>query len=263
MSSGEHVPQGSLPSPPQITPADGRLAVFCVGLGAVGTTLIAGVESIRVGSGQPIGSLSQLGTVRLGRRDEQRVTRIGDLVPLASLHQLDFCAWDPFPDDAFVAASRAGVLDQPSIERVGRLPAHDPAPPGRVRPVLRHPGARAQHAPRGDPSPAGRGDQGRHHDLHGGQGLGPGRHGLVRVDRGAAPRSRGVPQPRGLRGGARPQRPGHRPEHALRLRRPRARASPSSTARRTCPSTRRRSPGTPPSTRSPSPARTSRPARPW
>jgi len=119
MSSGEHAPQGSVPSPPQIAPADGRLAVLCVGLGAVATTLIAGVESIRSGSGQPIGSLSQLGTVRLGRRDEQRVTRIGDLVPLASLHQLDFCAWDPFPDDAFVAASRAGVLDQPSIERVG------------------------------------------------------------------------------------------------------------------------------------------------
>jgi len=93
--------------------------VLCVGLGAVATTLIAGVESIRTGSGEPIGSLSQLGTVRLGRRDEQRVTRIGDLVPLASLDQLDFCAWDPFPDDAFVAASRAGVLDQPSIERVG------------------------------------------------------------------------------------------------------------------------------------------------
>ncbi|MGO9854113.1 MAG: inositol-3-phosphate synthase, partial [Acidimicrobiales bacterium] len=119
MSSGEQVPLGSLPRPPQITPAEGRLAVLCVGLGAVGTTLIAGVESIRTGSGQPIGSLSQLGTVRLGRRDEQRITRVGDLVPLASLHELDFCAWDPFPDDAFVAASRAGVLDQPSIERVG------------------------------------------------------------------------------------------------------------------------------------------------
>src|ERR1700722_6816615 len=119
MSSGDQVPQGSLPSPHRILPADGRLAVLCVGLGAVATTLIAGAESIRGGSGQPVGSLSQLGTVRLGRRDEQRVTRIGDLVPLASLHQLDFCAWDPFPDDAFVAASRAGVLDQPSIERAG------------------------------------------------------------------------------------------------------------------------------------------------
>ncbi len=103
----------------EILPADGRLAVFCVGLGAVSTTLIAGVESIRQGSGQAVGSLSQLGTVRLGRRDEQRVTSIKDLVPLASLDQLDFCAWDPYPDDAFVAASRAGVLDQPSIERVG------------------------------------------------------------------------------------------------------------------------------------------------
>jgi myo-inositol-1-phosphate synthase len=77
------------------------------------------VESIRTGAGQPIGSLSQLGTVRLGRRDEQRVARIGDLVPLATLGQLDFCAWDPIPDDAYVAASRAGVLDQPSLERIG------------------------------------------------------------------------------------------------------------------------------------------------
>src|ERR1700728_983651 len=119
MSSSEHVPQGSLPRPPQITPADGRLAVLCAGLGAVRHTLIAAVDAIRSDSAQPIGSLSQLGTVRLGRRDEQRVTRIGDLVPVASLHQLDFCAWDPLPDDAFVAASRAGVLDQPSIERVG------------------------------------------------------------------------------------------------------------------------------------------------
>ena len=115
MSSGKRVSQSSVPRPPEIAPADGRLAVFCVGLGAVGTTLVAGVDSITVGSGQPIGSLSQLGTVRLGRRDEQRVARIRDLISLASLHQLDFCAWDPFPDDAFVAAIRAGVLDQHSI----------------------------------------------------------------------------------------------------------------------------------------------------
>jgi myo-inositol-1-phosphate synthase len=119
MSTEQHTSQSSLPSPPQIAPAEGRLAVLCVGLGAVGTTLIAGVETIRTGSGLPIGSLTQLGTVRLGRRDEQRVTRIGDLVPLATLDQLDFCAWDPFPDDAYVAAGRAGVLDRPSIERVG------------------------------------------------------------------------------------------------------------------------------------------------
>jgi myo-inositol-1-phosphate synthase len=117
--SDDHGAQSSLPHAPEIESAGGRLAVFCVGLGAVGTTLIAGVESIRVDSAPPIGSLTQLGTVRLGRRDEQRVVRIGELVPLASLDQLDFCAWDPYPDDAFVAASRAGVLDQPSIERVG------------------------------------------------------------------------------------------------------------------------------------------------
>jgi myo-inositol-1-phosphate synthase len=123
MPNEHHSPDADAPTTsaaaPVIQPADGRLAVLCVGLGAVGTTLIAGVESIRTGAGQPIGSLSQLGTVRLGRRDEQRVTRIADLVPLSSLDQLDFCAWDPFPDDAYVAATRAGVLEQAALEHVG------------------------------------------------------------------------------------------------------------------------------------------------
>ncbi|MEY3019126.1 MAG: hypothetical protein RLZZ272_110 [Actinomycetota bacterium] len=96
---------------PTIEPARGRLGVLCVGLGSVSTTLIAGVELIRRGMGEPIGSLAELGTVRLGRRTERRTPRIRDFVPIADLDDLVFGAWDVFPDDAYVAAVRAGVLD--------------------------------------------------------------------------------------------------------------------------------------------------------
>jgi myo-inositol-1-phosphate synthase len=98
-------------SPPEIAPPDGRLGVLCVGLGAVTSTLVAGVELARRGMGDPIGSLTQMGTVRLGKRTERRAPLIRDFVPLASLDDLVFGAWDPFPDDAYAAASRAGVLD--------------------------------------------------------------------------------------------------------------------------------------------------------
>jgi len=99
------------PAPPLVRPADGRLGVLCVGLGAVSTTLIAGVELIRRGMAEPVGSLTQLGTVRLGRRDEARSPLIKDLLPLAELDDVVFGAWDVYPDDAYVSAVNAGVLD--------------------------------------------------------------------------------------------------------------------------------------------------------
>jgi myo-inositol-1-phosphate synthase len=99
--------------PPNVAPADGRLGVLTVGLGAVASTLIAGVELAKRGMGDPIGSLAQMGTIRLGKRTDNRVPLIRDFVPLASLDDLVFGAWDPFPDDAYVAAQRAGVLDGP------------------------------------------------------------------------------------------------------------------------------------------------------
>jgi len=101
----------STPPAPTLRPAEGRLGVLCVGLGAVATTFIAGVELVRRGMGEPVGSLTQLGTVRLGRRDEGRSPMIKDLVPLAGLDDLVFGAWDVFPDDAYVSAVNAGVLD--------------------------------------------------------------------------------------------------------------------------------------------------------
>jgi myo-inositol-1-phosphate synthase len=100
----------ALPSP-EVRPAQGRLGVLCVGLGAVATTLIAGVELIRRGMGEPVGSLTQLGTVRLGRRTEGRTPLVKDLVSLAELDDLVFGAWDVYPDDAYVSAVNAGVLD--------------------------------------------------------------------------------------------------------------------------------------------------------
>jgi len=95
-----------------VAPADGTLGVLCVGLGAVTTTFMAGVEHARRGSGSPIGSLSQMATIRLGKRTDGRSPLIKDFVPLAGLENLVFGAWDPIPDDAYQSALTAGVLDK-------------------------------------------------------------------------------------------------------------------------------------------------------
>ncbi|HUP21117.1 MAG TPA: inositol-3-phosphate synthase [Gemmatimonadota bacterium] len=106
------------PQPVEIAPADGKLGVLLPGLGAVSTTFIAGVEAIRRGTARPIGSLTQMGTIRLGGRPEKRTPAIRDFVPLAGLDQLVFGAWDVFPDDAYESAMHAGVLDR---HQVGEL----------------------------------------------------------------------------------------------------------------------------------------------
>jgi myo-inositol-1-phosphate synthase len=101
-----------------IEPADGKLGVLLVGLGAVSTTFIAGVEAIKRGLGKPIGSLTQMGTIRLGKRTENRVPRIQDFVPLAKLEDLVFGAWDIFPDDAYAAAAEANVLEKSLLDQL-------------------------------------------------------------------------------------------------------------------------------------------------
>ncbi|HEX7240602.1 MAG TPA: inositol-3-phosphate synthase, partial [Longimicrobiaceae bacterium] len=93
-------------------PAQGRLGILLPGLGAVATTLIAGVELARRGLGRPIGSVTQMGTIRLGKRSENRSPKISDFVSLASLEDVVFGAWDPIPDDAYTAALKAGVLNK-------------------------------------------------------------------------------------------------------------------------------------------------------
>ena len=96
-------------------PATGRLGVLTPGLGAVATTFMAGVESVRRGLALPIGSLTQMATIRLGKRTENRAPLIKEFVPLAGLDDLVFGAWDPIPDDALTAARKAGVLEEKDI----------------------------------------------------------------------------------------------------------------------------------------------------
>jgi myo-inositol-1-phosphate synthase len=113
-----------------IPPAEGKLGVLLPGMGAVATTFIAGVEAIRQGLSRPIGSLTQMGTVRLGKRTDNRSPRIGEFVPLASLDQLEFAGWDVYRDNAYEAACKAGVLHnehlaavKPFLERIKPWPA--------------------------------------------------------------------------------------------------------------------------------------------
>jgi len=101
-----------------VKPAGGKLGVLTVGLGAVSTTFMAGVESVRRGHSRPIGSLTQMATIRLGKRTEGRAPLIKDFVPLAELDDLVFGAWDPIPDDALTAARKAGVLDERDLTPV-------------------------------------------------------------------------------------------------------------------------------------------------
>src|SRR2546421_3206976 len=102
----------------EIAPADGKLGVLLVGLGAVSTTFIAGVEAIKKGLADPIGSLTQMGTIRLGKRTDNRVPHIKDFVPLASLNDLAFGGWDIYEDNAYEAAVNAKVLDASLLDQL-------------------------------------------------------------------------------------------------------------------------------------------------
>jgi myo-inositol-1-phosphate synthase len=101
-----------------IAPATGKLGVMVVGLGAVATTFIAGVEAVRRGLAKPIGSLTQMGTIRLGKRTDNNSPRIKDFVPLADLNDLVFTGWDIFNDNVYESASHAKVLDKDLVEQL-------------------------------------------------------------------------------------------------------------------------------------------------
>ena len=102
----------------KVAPADGKLAVLLPGMGAVATTFIAGVEAVKAGLGKPIGSLTQMAQIRLGKRSEKRWSMIKDLVPLARLEDLVFGGWDPIPDDAYTAAAKAKVLSPEHLSKL-------------------------------------------------------------------------------------------------------------------------------------------------
>lgn len=102
----------------EIAPAEGKLGILLVGLGAVSTTFVAGVELIKKGLAEPIGSLTQLGTIRLGKRTEKKTPKVKDFAPIAPLEDLVFGGWDVFADDAYEAACKAGVLEQSHLDQV-------------------------------------------------------------------------------------------------------------------------------------------------
>jgi len=101
-----------------VAPADGKLGVMLVGLGAVATTYIAGIENVRRGLAKPVGSLAEMATIRLGKRTEGRTPQIREFVPLADMDKVVFGAWDPIPDDGYKSCKVAGVLDDPHIEPI-------------------------------------------------------------------------------------------------------------------------------------------------
>lgn len=105
-------------NPNTIESAEGKLGVMIVGLGAVSTTYIAGVENVRRGSGKAVGSLVEMATVRLGKRTDNCSPSIRELVPLAELEDIVFAAWDPVPDDAYESCKVAGVLNAPHLEPI-------------------------------------------------------------------------------------------------------------------------------------------------
>src|SRR3974390_2214224 len=110
--------------------AKGKLGVMVVGLGAVATTMIAGVEAVRRGLAKPIGSLTQMGTIRLGKRTDNNSPLIKDFVPLADLNDVVFTGWDIFEDNVYESSAHAKVLDnetldqlKPYLESIKPLPA--------------------------------------------------------------------------------------------------------------------------------------------
>src|SRR5262245_61260325 len=104
--------------PAKISPAKGKLGVLLPGMGAVSTTFMAGVELVRNRKSNPVGSLTQLGTIRLGKRTEGRSPKIKEFVPLSDLDDLVFGGWDIYKDNAFLSASNAGVLNPQDLEKV-------------------------------------------------------------------------------------------------------------------------------------------------
>jgi myo-inositol-1-phosphate synthase len=107
--------------PVNIAPPKGKLGILTPGMGAVSTTFMAGVELVRRGHSVPVGSLTQLGTIRLGKRTDNKSPKIKDFVKLARLEDIVFGGWDVFPDSAYQAAVKAGVLETKDLDKVKKF----------------------------------------------------------------------------------------------------------------------------------------------
>src|SRR6185437_1969668 len=102
----------------KIAPAKGKLGIMIPGMGAVATTFMAGVEAVRKGIAEPIGSLTQMGTIRLGKRTDGRSPKIKEFVPLAGLNDIVFTGWDIFEEDAYESAAHAAVLEKDLLNQI-------------------------------------------------------------------------------------------------------------------------------------------------
>ena len=111
-------PNAASPDAASIKPATGKLGIMIPGMGAVATTLIAGVEAVRRGFAKPFGSMSQMGTIRLGKRTDNKSPLIKDFVPLADLNDVVFTGWDIFEDNVYESAAHAKVLDKETLEKL-------------------------------------------------------------------------------------------------------------------------------------------------
>jgi myo-inositol-1-phosphate synthase len=185
------------------------------GMGAVATTLIAGVEAVRRGFAKPIGSITQMGTIRLGKRTDDRTPLIKDFAPIAPLDDLVFTGWDIFGGNLYDAAKTAGVLDRDQLESHAPLPRIHRAHARRLRPALRQ----APHRPRRSKTGKNKCDLANQirNDIA---------EFKTKTDRqvmiwcGSTEiflEPKAVHRPRSLREGPRRRRPRHRPLHALRL----------------------------------------------
>src|ERR1700721_1169982 len=101
---------------PHIQPAEGKLGILIPGMGAVTTTFIAGIEAIKQRMAKPIGTITQLNTIRLGKRTDNNTPKIRDFVPLAKIEDLEFGGWDIFEENCYEAALHAGVLEKTLVE---------------------------------------------------------------------------------------------------------------------------------------------------
>ena len=128
----------------QIAPANGKLGVLIPGIGAVTTTFIAGVEAVKRGMAAPVGSLTQLSTIRLGKRTDDRTPKIKDFVPLAGLNDLVFGGWDIYEDTAYEAAVNAAVLERTLLDQLKEPLSRDPPDEGGVRSGIRAPDQRSE-----------------------------------------------------------------------------------------------------------------------
>src|ERR1700761_8702018 len=102
----------------KVQPAEGKLGILIPGLGAVATTIIAGVVAVNKGIAQPVGSLTQMGNIRLGKRTENRYPKVKDFVPLAKLEDIVFGGWDVYSDNVYEAAMHAKVLEPALLNSV-------------------------------------------------------------------------------------------------------------------------------------------------